>query len=345
MHRLREAAARERRFPILWWLFLMVLTGGMFFVVVYHTSPPAAWLVGVLLLAAWAAPILALQSMTPPRRPATPVPPPGLGSFSDWKKQARLIGRMIIYYEENRDIPQDLRRALGRAAHDLRDTLRSHPLRDDLERICSRVREETFQQMKDWLWRNNSRYVRTVQNHYAKALHGAASEDERLVLLQNAVEDAAAEMARQCMPRLLERERLMCARDCAWLATQTVGGMTGKISPIALAAALVVEWSDFSEPWQPARMLHRATARLDLTPAVAMESESSLSGEPASASAATGTQTEKFVIRNGRRYRRVRVRRSGRRRSRRARGPTLLNILLSFGQWVRYSVRSWMLYR
>ena len=29
------------------------------------------------------------------------------------------------------------------------------------------------------------------------------------------------------------------------------------------SAALVIEWGDFSEPWQPARMLHRAVARLD----------------------------------------------------------------------------------
>ena len=39
---------------------------------------------------------------------------------------------------------------------------------------------------------------------------------------------------------------------------------------------------------------------------------------------------------------RVRVRK---RRRHRYRGPSILDILLSFGQWLRYSIRSWMLYR
>ena len=68
MKELRQAAARERRFPIFWWLFLMVLTGGMFVAAIYDHAPRAAWLIGVLLAAAWAAPLVALQSLIPPRR-------------------------------------------------------------------------------------------------------------------------------------------------------------------------------------------------------------------------------------------------------------------------------------
>lgn len=323
----------------------MVLAGGMFVAAVHSYSPPAAWLVGILLLGAWAAPILAVQSMIPPRRATASAPAPGAGTYDEWRKQARLIGRMVIYYEENRGIPPDLRGALGRATRDLRDTLGAHPLRDDLERVCRRVRAGAIQDVKDWLWRNNRRYVQELRHQYERELETAADEDERLVRLQGAVEDAAAEMTRQCMPRMLERERLICARDCAWLASQTAHGIAGGLSPIDLAAALVVEWSDFSEPWQPARMLHRAAVRVQ-QPIPAEEAMPLASPEAAdSAAAAAGPASEKLVFRNGKKYRRVRVRRKNRRHRSRSRGPSMVDVFLSFGQWLRYSIRSWLLYR
>ena len=51
------------------------------------------------------------------------------------------------------------------------------------------------------------------------------------------------------------------------------------------------------------------------------------------------------MIRNGKRYRRVRVRHKHRRHSHRSRGPSPVDVFLSFGQWLRYSVRAWMLFR
>jgi hypothetical protein len=334
MKQLREAAARERRFPIFWWLFLMVLTGGMFVAAIYDRAPHAAWLIGVLLAAAWSAPILALYSLIPPRRSQNPVPVPGAGTFNEWMKQARLLGRVLIYYEENREAPAELRRTIRAARNDLRDTLRAHPLRDDLERVCQRIRDGAINETKEWFWSEFHYLVWDVAHQYEKAVAAGIGEDERLAALLAAVENSAALMARICMPRMLERERLACAVDCAWLAAQAAAGHGGQVSPIDLAARLVIEWSDFSEPWQPARELRLALGHLEGAASV-------FAPAPAEAveTAAPGPYGANST---GRKFRRVRVKV---RRKRRHRGPSFLDILLSFGQWVRYSIRSFMLYR
>jgi hypothetical protein len=337
MKQLRKAAARERRIPILWWLFLMVGTGGALVAVIHRHWPPMAWLVAILLAVAWAAPIVAFQSMIPPRRAQDPMPASGEGSYDEWLKQARRIGRTLIYYEENREIPPELRLTLHIANHDLRDTLKAHPLRDDLERVCRRLTDGAIREMKDWLWGKSGSDIREVLHQYESDLACAVDENDRLIALQTAVENAAATMSRRCMPRMLERERLICARDCAWLAAQVANGHGRHLSPIQLAAALVIEWSDFSTPWKPARMLRRATVRLaaeEVTHAPAPAGEPVLVPEQE----ATGVEPKK--------YRRVRVKvRRKHHHSRPYRGPSILEILLSFGQWLRYSVRSWMLYR
>ena len=329
MKYLQQAAARERRFPIFWWLFLMVLTGGMLVVVLHDRVPQAAWLIAVLLAAAWAAPVLALQSMIPPRRAKASAPAPGTGSYLEWQTQARLLGKALIYYDENRDIPFEIRALIRTARRELRDVLRSHPLRDDLERVCRKLREGPMPEIKGWLWKEYRFRIHDIRHEYEQALIASPDEDTRLVVLQASLENAAAFMTRHCMPRMLERERLICARDCAWLAAQIVNGPGPVVSPIELAAALVVEWSDFSEPWQPARVLHRAVEQLRTTAPVPSVSEMSVSA-PAG-----------VVIPHRHRVR-VRVRK---RRRHRYRGPSIFDILRSFGQWLRYSIRSWMLYR
>ena len=52
---------------------------------------------------------------------------------------------------------------------------------------------------------------------------GADIRGKDNVALQAAVEKSAAMMTRNCMPRMLERERLACAMNCAWLAVQAGG--------------------------------------------------------------------------------------------------------------------------
>ena len=332
MDQLRQAAARERRAPIFWWLIVMAATGGALVVMVHDHSRPMAFFLGILLAAAWAAPLVALQSLAAPLRARKPAPAPGEGTYDDWKAQARRLGRVLLYYGDNPNLSPDVHRILREARADLRDTLRAHPLRDDLERVCHRVREGAIRSMKDWLSREYRHGIRELANEYEQAALAEIDADQRLLALQHAVEKAAAMMSRNCMPRMLERQRLTCATDCSWLAVQAAGERREPVSPVDLAEMLVIEWSDFSEPWQPARALRLALDRLARP--IAPESVSAPEDAPGN-----------IVIRNGKRYRRVRVRHKHRHHSHRSRGPSLVDVFLSFGQWLRYSIRAWLLYR
>lgn len=330
MKYLRHAAARERWIPILWWFQMMFVMGIALFAMVRRHSPPLAILMAMLVVVGWAAPLVAIFSLSVPARAKVPAPAPGTGSFKEWLAQVRALARLLMYYEENSDLPVGVRRALHDARWDLRATLKSHPLREDLERVCQRIRAGAIREMKTWLWLEYHHRMQDIQAQYRQALVAAADDDGRLMLLQETVEDAAAWMTRHCMPRMLERERLACASNCAWLASQAAAVQAGQVSPIELAAALVVEWGDFSEPWRPARVLRRALARLETVPAE-------------TAGAAPAGEGGDVVVRNGKRYRRVRVRRK--RRHHHYRGPSFVDILLSFGQWVKYTLRAWLLYR
>ena len=345
MKRLRQAAGRERRAPIFWWFATMLAMGAGLFVLVYRHSPHAAVLMAVLLVGAWLAPVLAFLSLSAPARAKAPAPPPGEGTYDEWRKQARLLGRVLLYFEDHSDITPDLRGSLHAARVDLRDTFRAHPLRDDLERVCQRVREGAVQDIKNWFWHECHPRLREIQVEYEHTVAVGMDENDRLIALQAAVENAAAMMICRCMPRMLERERLVCARDCAWLAAQTSSGYNGRFSPIELASALVVEWCDFSEPWQPANVLHHAVDRLSQSPVVPASENLPATETSTFARLPHEIETEQIVVRNGKKYRRVKVRKKHRRHSRRYHGPTLVDVVLSFGQWLRYSVRSWLLYR
>ncbi len=333
MNRLRQAAARERRAPMIWWFVLMVITGGGLAAMVVPHSPVGAIVLCPLLAIAWAAPLVVLISLSAPQRTMREVPLPGHGSFSDWMHQTRLIGRVLLYHEDNPHLMRALRLTFREAREDLRDTLGAHPLRDDLERVCQRMREGAIEKMKDWFWREYGSRVRDIQRGYEQAKDEGMDEDERLIALQVAVEDAAALMTCRCMPRMLERERLVCARDCAWLASQASNGNDPSLSPIELAGALVVEWTDFSEPWLPAQVFHRAVERMNKVSDVpATDGEAEHEGVP-------GQPPRKW------RRVRVRVRKTRRHSHHRSRGPTLVVIMMSFVQWVRFTLRAWLLYR
>lgn len=344
MQQLRQAAARERRAPIYWWLLLMVATGGALVWAVHGHSRPGAFFVAVLLGAAWAAPLVALRSLMAPPRAQKPAPAPGAGSFADWLTQARMLGRVLLYYQDNPELPVDVQQEIRAAREDLRDVLRAHPLRDDLERVCARVRDGAVRDVKEWFAREYRRDIRELANDYEQAAAAGMDPDKRMVALRQAVEKSAAMMSRNCMPRMLERERLACAVDCAWLAVQGVVAGPPHVSPVDLVEVLVIEWSDFSEPWLPATALRRALARLDRADARPAPEPPPVA-EPTAA--APVPERGNVVVRNGKRYRRVRVRRKHRRHHRRFwnRGPSLVDVFLSFGQWVRYSIRAWMLYR
>ena len=318
---------------MIWWFLLMLGTGGALVMMVFPHSSHGAILLGILLAMAWAAPLVVLISLSAPHRATREVPLPGHGSFSDWMHQARLIGRVLLYHEDNPDLMRALRPTFREAREDLRDTLKAHPLRDDLERVCQRMRGMAIGEMKDWFWREYGSRVRDIQRGYEQANDEGMDEDERLMALQAAVEDAAALRTCRCMPRMLERERLICARDCAWLAAQATNGNDPSLSPIELAGALVVEWTDFSEPWLPAQVFHRAVERMKKPPEAPAAEGEAAQEDP------SGPPHRKF------RRVRVRVRKTRRHSHHRSRGPTLVDIFLSFGQWVRFTVRAWLLYR
>ena len=327
MIRLRKAAARERRAPIVWWLLLMMVTGGALFLAVYHHSPTGAILLAILLAASWVAPLLAFLSLSMPERAKKPAPAPGEGTYAEWLKQARLLGRVLLYYEDNNQLTRDVNRAIHAARLDLRGTLKAHPLRDDLERVCQRIRAGALKEVKDSFAQEYRRDIREQVTESELAASASLDEDQRLVALQGAVSNAAALMTRNCMPRMLERERLACAVDCAWLAVQAAVVQGGQVSPVDLAEMLVIEWSDFSEPWQPARALRLAMERL----------------EHARARSATVP-----VIEEPRLHRvrvRVRKRKHHHHHHHRRNWHSVANVFLSFGQWVRYSIRAWALYR
>lgn len=348
MNQLRQAAARERRAPIVWWTVMALLMGGGLYLLLRPYSPFFAGLLMILLAGAWAAPVLALVSLAAPRRATKPPPAPGQGSFAEWKHQTRLLGRVLLYYGDIPELPPEVQNLLRQAREDLRDTLRAHPLRDDLERVCGRIRNGALATVKDWLWQEFGPRIQDVVRETEQRRSEATDENERLLLLQKAVEKAAACMSRAAMPRMLERERLACAHDCAWLAATAVDHHHEPLAAIELAAKFVIGWSDFSEPWRPVcdscgvvTDLPRAPVAAESPPAAAASREAEA---PAAVAAAAASDTP-IVIRNGKRYRRVRVRRKITLRQHRSGGPSVLDILFSFGQWVRYSVRSWLLYR
>jgi hypothetical protein len=263
-----------------------------------------------LLAGAGAAPVLARVSLMAPRGPSPP-PGPGQGGYAAWKRQVRLLGRVLLYYGDIPELPPDIRGLLRRAREDLHDTLRAHPLRDDLERVCGRIRTETLPAVKAWLWAEFGPRIREAAREAERHMEACADDNERLRLMQTTVENAAAQMTRYVMPRMLERERLACAHDCTWLAAVAVAREGRRIPPMELAAMFVVVWSDFSEPWQPAEVIRRVFRRAEEAGGETAAAENAASGsEAAETAAASGDGPDgAIVVRNGKRYRRVRVRR------------------------------------
>jgi len=355
MKYLRNAAKRERRAPILWW-FLMILTmGTMLCILIWPHSHDFSIFLAFLLAGTWFAPVMAFYSLSAPRRAKSPSPEPGKGSYSQWIKQARLLGRLLLYYDENKELSPETHKAIRAASQDLRDTLKAHPLSDDLERVCGRIRSSALQKAKEDFWQTTRPRVEELIHAMEEEIATSVDRDEVPVIRHRAMEDVAALMARHCMPRLLERERLACAVECSWLGTVAVYAVDGMSSPIQVAARLVIEWSDFSEPWRPAKMLRHVLKQMSLSVPMVTEPDkmwiSALElGEPVEADSPAALEAEPVTVAvpietpdaaPKRRRVRVRVRRSRHQK----RGLSILDILFSFGQWIRYAIRSWMLYR
>ena len=209
MNRLRQVATSERRGPIVWWFVLLLATNLVLLVLAYKYSWRWTAFFGALLMAAWVAPLALMHARAAPRRAKRMPPQPGEGTFDEWAQYARTLGRLVMYYGDILDLSPEIRRKLKDAQADLRDTLRAHPLRDDLERVCERIRAGAVEPIKDWFARKHDPEIRALENAYEQAASVRMDEDFHLLTLQAAVENAAALMTRSCMPRQLVRDGLL----------------------------------------------------------------------------------------------------------------------------------------
>jgi hypothetical protein len=336
------ASAREHRAFGVWWFFIALVTSLIVVWMLNAYSTTAAWFAAIILIGFSLAPWAALYSLKSPRRSVHPPPEPGQGDYDAWKRDASNLGRLLLYQEENAWLTQESRVFLKSACQDLRETLRAHPLSDDLERICLRIRREIIPQAKAAGWRAMWPALQKMQEAYEQRQAKAHTPGERMQVLREMTGGAAAMASRICMSRLLEGERVMCMMDCAWVAAYTLQGGTASVSPIALSAALVLEWSDFSIPWDPAVARQQALARLN-APAEAVEDVPKRD--------VTLPETAPFeipLVISEKKYKRVRVRKHKHHRSRwrhHSGAPSIGDIFVSFGQWIRYSIRSWWLNR
>jgi hypothetical protein len=345
MQQLRQAAARERRAPIYWWLLLMAVSGGALVGMVHAHSRPGAFFVAVLLAAAWRAPLVALHSLAAPPRAKKPAPAPGTGGFHDWLAQARMLGRVLLYYQDNPDLPPDLQQEIRAAREDLRDVLRAHPLRDDLERACGRVRAGAIRSVKDWFAREYRRDIRELANEYEQAAAAGMDPDKR--------------MARPAAGRGKSR-----GRDEPQLHAPDAGARApglrrrlrlagragrGRRSGTPFARRSGRDAGDRMERFLGAVAAgHRAAARAGAAgPRGCAARAGTAAGGGIGGRRRVRAGARRYRHPHGKRYRRVRVRRKHRRHHRHfwSRGPSLADVFVSFGQWLRYSIRAWMLYR
>ena len=350
MNVLKRAAAREQLLPFIWWMGIAMAMWLLLLVLMFHHSMAGFVVIAIAGPLGWAVPLVLTRALSAPQRAKVPAPLPGHGRYRDWVRQVSLLGRVLMYHEDNPDLPRDLRHRLHATREDMGGLLRAHSPLEDLVQLCEDVRQGILPELKQTFWGHFRSRVRDLRVQYERELAGGMEPDCQLACLQEAVEGAAALATRYCIPRMLERERLYCAHACAWLAAHGSRGVHADLSPIDLAAALVVEWCDFSEPWLPAIVLQRAVTRLKES---AQADAAELAQAAAAAAAATSAPPEECpgapaaALPAKRVKVRVRVkRRSGHRRHcRHYRGPGMWDIMLSFIQWLRYSVRSWLLYR
>lgn len=368
------AATRERNVLPAWWLGLSLVLGGILiwkFAAAMGTSMIvfAAIVLAGVAFAPWAA----RRSLTMPRRAAEPAPAPGEGTYDQWRRQCKWIGSFLIYELDNPNLSPEGRAAMRAACGEMRGVLKAHPLSDDLERLCLQMRRDGVEKGKEDLWQAMQPGIQECRNWMEEQMAEVDSIDQRMEFLREVIGGTVATLSRIVLPRLLEEERVLCMTDCVWLATYALHSVDTTAMPVELSAALVLEWSDLSQPWTPASALDRALERLNQPAAVFPSSlapvaatapaaaaprtippESSSppppapvapapAAEPDAAADSTGNG-EHITIINGKRYRRVRVRKYKRSHRRKKSHVMLMDarsILLSFGQWIRYSVRSW----
>ena len=344
----RRAATRERLAFAGWWAALALVCGAGLVAFVWARWPTVGLFAAVTLAGAWLGPVLAWASLRAPRRNEAPWPAPG-AAYDAWRRQANALGRLLLYHQDDPALPQTVRRELLQAHRDLRRLLRARPSGEDLERECTRLRDGPVRLAKKTAWLAVWPTVKDLEATWREsaATHTGADLHH---LLHELVGAAAAAATEGSLPRLLARERWECVELCTDYALQ-LAAAPGRplVSPIALAAALAIEWADFSIPFDPEPPRATLVAFLaeagETLPPRAFEAPPPPPSEPAEPPAPPFPSQKH--------YRRVRVRVRHERHHHRSLLRRLVDEPLSsvrrgcfsFAQWIRYALRSWFLYR
>lgn len=371
----RRAARRERLAFTGWWAALAFACGAAVTGFVWLRSPTAGLFAAIVLAGAWLGPILAWASLRAPRRNDEPWPDAGAG-YGAWRRQAHAIGRMLLYHQGDPALPRNVQRELLEAHRELRAFLRTHPRGDDLERECTRIRGGAMRLARKTAWLCVWPQVKDLEARWREsAADGSLASAARQHLLHELVGAAAAAASEGVLPRLLARERWECVELSTDYALQ-LAAAPGRplLSPIALAAALAIDWSDFSLPLAPETTRANIAAffadngiPLPVAPAVpdapaapgtppgppvAPEVVAPVPDVPAPTPAPASTPAPAPTP-APKRYRRVRVKvRHERHRHRslpqRLFGEPIVSVrrgIASFAQWLHYALRAWWMYR
>ena len=350
----RRAATRERLAFAGWWAALALVCGAGLVAFVWARWPTVGLFASIALAGAWLGPVLAWASLRAPRRNDAPWPATGAG-YDSWRRQANAIGRMLLYHQDDPALPKNVRRELLQAHRDLRSVLRAHPLSDDLERECARLRDGPVALAKKTAWLAVWPTVKDLESSWRESA-STHTGSARHHLLHELVGAAAAAASEGVLPRLLARERWECVELTTDYSLQ-LAAVPGRpvVSPIALAAALAIEWSDFSIPFDPDPVRDHLAAFLSANGIAPIVPESTPLIPPAEVPTPAAVPEPPLTLPPPpqKHYRRVRVRvrhehHHHRSLLHRLVGPPLDSVSRGFGsffQWLRYWFRAWRLYR
>lgn len=365
-------AAREQCGALLWWAALWLVQAAVLLALVHARWPQHAAFAAILQLAALLAPLAARWSLLPPRRAKRP-PPPGNAPYADWIVPVRMVGRFLLYQEHNPNLSPETLSSIRAAGADLRETLRHHPLSDDLERAHDKIRSGPL-----LLWKTDC-WTRCLPEADALAARFAALSPGTLdpyFSRFNALWAVARLAIHHCMPDLLEQETYKAQNatvHLALLARQL--GVLPHVPLHRLAVLCAIEWCDFSLPWVPSDVIARIQALPfpdeatdastpapplpDPPPPPPVEIPPPPTPSPADTPPAPDATINGIPPREGRHHRHHRHSRSRpadpipprhhRHRSRLTPDTReirhIRNIFLTFAQRIRYTLRAWFLYR
>lgn len=331
---LYREAERERWAPGIWWLGVAVIEGIVLTWLLSTSVVEGAVVFAVCLTIILLAPIWSLFSSAGPKR-VKELPAPD-ASYDEWYAYAKLFGKLLLFFESNPNLDAEMRKNLKSAHADLRDTLRAHPLRDDLIRVVNRIQNGPLTILWWYLWKANRDMIRTLSLDYEAANQNTADMQRSLGLFRKTTMAVASNMTQYCLPQLLARERLKCASECMRVAL-IMSPRYPNVSPIVITGLLVLEWINFSIPWDQKAVEKRVGDKIH-DPNTQVEE---LSAEEAAPSAPADKDEIPLHRHSGHRKRR---RRRSRHSKRHWKNWVPVRAARTFGNRVHYRLKAWWLY-